>query len=844
MKRSRQRPTKSCEECRRKKLKCDRELPCSNCKKGGRDGSTCYFKDAPTSDFPSASKRVRLDDGFEERERRPYGGVSYGDGRDGEIGGREREYYHNVPTLARMGPIGSGREILPYGMNGMSGVDAEIDAIRARDEQQTEAQRRILRGDWERHPNISAAQAESSIAFGRRMLLKRSNEVAGGRRDEMPTPVSSSELLQETGQRALGRVHVKGTRSRYVGIGDRMAIMDHFDESKGFILRSFKDPEMAPLMQELAAYQNAFQPKQKPHIAISQDGDELIAEMMKALPSSFLFGILQARYIQNWETIWRVLHIGTFMKDCDTVSKIIEGGTFTLPPSLNDWVIPQILAVISTASRLNDSNERGSTTERISDDQISKNIRVIKAWLGGLHGKAHVNFPTLQTRTLLLLTLQSNLASPSELYLESGNLVRNAMIMGLHQDPEPWEFSVFDKEARRKLWITIVELDLQFSLAAGLPSSVSTTTFHTRELLNVDDQDMTPEMSHYPPSKQLTTYTDGLPQLALSASLPLRLQITNLLGGNLDLNTSAPQLLHLASALEKSLLSLPSPFRTSTTKDKRLHRLFTSISLELSLRRPLLSLYRSIAMSSISEKYPEARKGALRNALSILQNLDALDPAVADWSVVKGREYLNLFFVLQRQVILESALVLCFEIKQFNTRSATGEEVETEGVDGDEWVKSRGSLTRVVENTLKGMLDRIGEWGSDLKDILPLCVALGGVRCDGDENERRAMMRKGAERCRDACRVARPDVLVKFRTEGGGARACGKDKSGRQRAKEGERSENLYTTGWEANGEIGNAPGAMLNGGAMGYDGFDMTSELGFETMDFGSDWGTNQSWF
>jgi len=581
-------------------------------------------------------------------------------------------------------------------------------------------------------------------------------------------------------------------------------------------------------MQELAAYQNAFQPKKKPHIAIPQDGDELMVEMMKALPSSFLFGILQARYIQNWETIWRVLHIGTFMKDCDTVSKIIEAGTFTLPPNLNDWVIPQILAVISTASRLNDSNERGSTTERISDDQISKNIRMIKAWLGGLHGKALVNFPTLQTRTLLLLTLQSNLASPSELYLESGNLVRNAMIMGLHQDPEPWEFSLFDQEARRKLWTTIVELDLQFSLAAGLPSSVSTSTFNTRELLNVDDQDMTPEMSHYPPSKPLTTYTDALPQLALSAYLPLRLQITNLLGGNLDLNTSAPYLLILASALEKSLLSLPSPFRTSTTKDKRLHRLFTSISLELSLRRPLLSLYRSIAMSSLSEKYPEARKGALRNALSILQNLDVLDPAVADWSVVKGREYLNLFFVLQRQVILQSALVLCFEIKQFNTCSAAGDEGETEGGGGggDEWVKSRGSLTRVVENTLKGMLDRIGEWGSDLKDILPLCVALGGVRCDGDESERRAMMRKGAERCRDACRVARPDVLVQFRTEGSWTgKSCN-----RKSVKEGEHG-NLNTPGGgsvEIIRESGNGSGGTLNGGAMGYDGFDMVCLLFF----------------
>jgi hypothetical protein len=496
-----------------------------------------------------------------------------------------------------------------------------------------------------------------------------------------------------------------------------------------------------------------------------------MVEMMKALPSGFLFGILQARYIQNWETIWRVLHIGTFMKDCDQVSKIIESGSFALPPQIQDWVVPQILAIISTASRLNDTNERGSTTERISDDQISKNCLMVKAWVDSLHGKALVNLPTLQTRTLLLLARQASLATPPELWAESGALVRNAMIMGLHQDPEPWEFSNFDKEARRKLWLTIAELDLQFSLAAGVPSSVSSNMFNTRELLNVDDQDLTPEMTEYPTSKPGTTYTDALAQLALSASFPLRLQITNLLGGNLNLATSAPHLLSLASSLEKYLSALPAPFRSSTragnTSNKRLHRLFTSIQLELCIRRPLLALYRSIAMSSpeISSKYPEARKGALRNALAILGNLDALDPAVADLSVVKGREYLNLFHVLHRNSILQSALILCFEIKQYNTTSSQSSS-EAEGDDG--WLQSRVSLTRVVENTLKSLLERIGEFGSDLKDILPLCVALSAVRCDGNGNERRGMMKRGAERVRDACRVARPDVLIKFRNEGGG----------------------------------------------------------------------------
>jgi hypothetical protein len=228
VKRSRQRPTKSCEECRRKKLKCDRELPCSNCKKGGRDGSICYFKDAPSSEIQSASKRARLDEGFEERARRPYGDFGYGDGREEENRGGERGYYPNVPTLARIDPIGSGRGILPYGINGMNGVDAEIDAVRARQEQQSEVQRRTLGGNWETYPNVPAATRESSIAFGRRILMNGVNDkVAGGSRDEMLTPMSSSGLVQETGARALGRVHVKGTRSRYVGIGDRMAIMDH-----------------------------------------------------------------------------------------------------------------------------------------------------------------------------------------------------------------------------------------------------------------------------------------------------------------------------------------------------------------------------------------------------------------------------------------------------------------------------------------------------------------------------------------------------------------------------------------------------------------------------------------
>lgn len=81
-----------------------------------------------------------------------------------------------------------------------------------------------------------------------------------------------------------------------------------------------------------------------------------------------------------------------------------------------------------------------------------------------------------------------------------------------------------------------------------------------------------------------------------------------------------------------------------------------------------------------------------------------------------------------------------------------------------------------MENTVKSLLERIREWGCDSKDILPLYVALSSIRYNRDKGERKRLMRRGAERVRDACRVVRPDVLIKFRMEvreGGGRGFCG-----------------------------------------------------------------------
>lgn len=206
-------------------MKCDRELPCGNCKKGGRDGSICYFKDAAGLDVGSASKRARVEDlGFHERVSRPYasGGARYGSREAGEV---NRGYYPNVTQLARVDPVALERRSKAYEMN-------DVDVPRqTKQASQSETRARMSSGETDRCPNMPALARENNMGFGRGMFVYGisdvSAEAAQERGDELPTPVSSTGLGQEASVGALGRVHVKGSRSRYVGIGDRMAMLDH-----------------------------------------------------------------------------------------------------------------------------------------------------------------------------------------------------------------------------------------------------------------------------------------------------------------------------------------------------------------------------------------------------------------------------------------------------------------------------------------------------------------------------------------------------------------------------------------------------------------------------------------
>jgi hypothetical protein len=181
-KRSRSRPTKSCEQCRKKKLKCNRELPCSQCLKGGRDGRTCHFEYGPEAGekdpergdgMERGLKRFRIDVEDQRRNSLQITGPRESNSSMGYTAPSypPRQEVYSPYTQAPMIP---GR---PQGFFSNYATPPTPESVPS-----------------------SAPSATASA------------------------PAQAQKVYTSS---ALGRIHAKGFGSRYVGYSDKMAMLDH-----------------------------------------------------------------------------------------------------------------------------------------------------------------------------------------------------------------------------------------------------------------------------------------------------------------------------------------------------------------------------------------------------------------------------------------------------------------------------------------------------------------------------------------------------------------------------------------------------------------------------------------
>jgi hypothetical protein len=544
-----------------------------------------------------------------------------------------------------------------------------------------------------------------------------------------------------------------------VDLSNSSANNNKFEEARAFMKKietGSCSASIAEIRNDLASLQPSWSLQQKSEDREQLQGSTAILQrMLQLLPLRSSCNKLVTIYLDNFENELRVLHKPSF----SSVFGQFWGAQRMDSLQFSDFV-PQLLCVLAIASSLDDAcllEDEGSRGHGLASTYCA----LVEDWLDSLTGKQRLKFSTLQTQTLLLMAKQNSLHRVKDMWNATGSLVRSAMIIGIHRDPsESPQIPIFWAELRRRLWITIVELDLRTSLTCGMPTMVCATDFTCGIPANINDTDLNLTMTHPPSPKSFTQWSDSLPQVVLAKSLRQRLDAARLLS-NIEGGLDYDEIVEHGKTLEQILQDLPPPLKFDHLPDHdslKPGRLMTRVLLDVHIRRLILNLYGPFARAdSAVTDFGEARKGFIRSSLVVLCYQDIFDPDFADLDIIASPRYWDLFHVSCKNDMMHASLGVCLEIKRWNSQLRT-RDTDTPAMSGrtlphtpsapepldpvfTSWSKS--SLTKTVEDNIDPLLRRLGRFGSDAKDLLCLSIVLNSVRTNQSLERKEQLMESG-----------------------------------------------------------------------------------------------------
>lgn len=268
------------------------------------------------------------------------------------------------------------------------------------------------------------------------------------------------------------------------------------------------------------------------------------------IPTRNTADMLIRTYIDRFEVIHRVIHTPTFMADyC---------GYWDKTRLVSTSFLAQFLLMMAAASSLHPEMAFNGTGVNPSRRFGLRWIEAVESWLiPSAFDPTPESSSTLTTHCLLVVAKRANSVHESALWSSTGSLVRRAMAAGYHREVgSATHVSSFNREMRRRLWTTVVELDLQASIDRGMTPSIRPGDFNTHAPLHVEDeafQDSTEDMLAPLP---LDTWTTTSCQILLYQSFVTRLEICSLINGSQDRDIF-DEGLQLSDKLLRALQEIP-----------------------------------------------------------------------------------------------------------------------------------------------------------------------------------------------------------------------------------------------------------------------------------------------
>ncbi|PHH55789.1 Transcription factor lepE [Ceratocystis fimbriata CBS 114723] len=561
------------------------------------------------------------------------------------------------------------------------------------------------------------------------------------------TDNSASKMLNAASPKTIRQLTIKSDalRTRFFGQNSPRVLLNLFPQAKSLLANPSKVDGLRDLfitLENIHKYLQVENRKAVTPISVYVDSMLPISKRMAdILPPQDICMPLLETYFDVSEVIFRFLHIQSFREKCDA---------FWQGKMPDDYFLPQLLTAVAIGSRFG-SKGHGLSIERGDGVHIPTACALVRAWLDGLRGKQLVDITTLQTELLLLHCMRlSSLIRDHDAWTQLGYIVRMAMTMGLHRDPSEYDkMPVFTGELRRRLWYSILDMDLHVSMLCNLPALVRDGDYTCRQALNIDDSSIFEGMTELPTGKPIEQSTDSQVHCYAALTLPTRLRVSHVVH-RIDNVRDYTEILYLGNKLERYLEDVNFVFPRHTIDARGLNRLWRlRVMMDMQVRRTLLALYRPFALG-VSDAPAEIVQAYLRSSMVILHYMGEIDPERQYAPQVR-----DMYRQLLRQDIIQACFSLCFFVKnsnaissQISSTGATFEDDPSPLVSNDVWAPAR--LISTVKSSLDFLVDGVG--ANDINDIVSLSVVFYSVqRSDHEAEDSTKGLEEGLEAVRSQC---------------------------------------------------------------------------------------------
>ena len=224
-------------------------------------------------------------------------------------------------------------------------------------------------------------------------------------------------------------------------------------------------------------------------LALNSSATHYAADLMAMHPNPLIIFRLWQIFLDNVNPLIKIVHAPTTQRGLLDASADLKNIS-------KEWEA-LIFAVYLSAIQSMSVNECETIMGEDKDILFRKYHSAAKSALLRANFTSSLDILLLQAFTLYLLAVRQY-HDPNSFWILTGTAVRLGQRIGLHRDGTLIGLSPFDTEIRRRVWWRLMALDGQTAELCGAGLSVAAPRFDSQRPLNVNDSDLSPNMSALP----------------------------------------------------------------------------------------------------------------------------------------------------------------------------------------------------------------------------------------------------------------------------------------------------------------------------------------------------------